>query len=86
MFISNSGICKSKLRRSDRIAAMCIENMFFKNDLRGKPKNRKTNIVDVDNLPLERGDNDDDEETENNLTEKNGKKRTNAEIIRSLML
>lgn len=27
---SYSDICKSKLRRSDRRAAMCIENIFFK--------------------------------------------------------
>ena len=46
----------------------------FQTWLHGKPKNKKkTNVVDVNNLPLETGDhdNDDDEEIENDLPEKN---------------
>ena len=30
MKVTLSDICKSELRRSDRSAAMCVENVFFK--------------------------------------------------------
>ena len=55
MKVFYSDICKSELRRSDRRAAMCVENIFFKTKklqmkiLLGKSeialrKNKRTNI------------------------------------------
>ena len=87
--VYTKGLIDRYAKRARNLEHLSLADWVAWYDLRGKPKNKKTNVVDVDNLPLERGDNDndDDEETENDLPEKNGgKKRTKARIIRSTVI
>ena len=61
-------------RNAKRARNLSLADLVAWYDLHGKPKNKKkTNVVDVNNLPLETGDhdNDDDEEIKNDLPEKN---------------
>ena len=65
-----------KLRHRAQRVATCYPSQH--KDIvvsRGQRLPTKTNIVDVNNLPLETGDNDDDEEIENDLPKKNGWKK-----------
>lgn len=85
--IYTKGLIDRYAKRARNLEHLSLADWVAWYDLRGKPKNKKTNVVYVDNLPLETGDNDndDDEEIENNLPGKNaGKKRSKARIIRSV--